>query len=281
MILRGSLLVLSAAALLFAETGCRRAAEQSAETAPFYVRGLKLRDGGDFTAASVAFRECLRRNPNLAEAHLQLALLYEDHLDRLPDALYHYRQYLRKSPSGPHAQLARSSLERVRRVRYETLRNMHEGQTGSAPHTDAQNVLHDRIDILESQKEHLLERMKELNRQAARLRQKLADAQAPPDPGAGQAGPGEDASASGRASLAGRSSTAAATPEQQASGANDVYIVKTGDTLSSICRAEYGSAQFWPHLLEANRSRLDNKNMLRPGMKLIIPPKTTFGNAND
>lgn len=51
------------------------------------------------------------------------------------------------------------------------------------------------------------------------------------------------------------------------------YIVKAGDTLSSISQATYGSAQEWKSILEANATLLNgNERGLQPGMKLMIPP---------
>lgn len=50
------------------------------------------------------------------------------------------------------------------------------------------------------------------------------------------------------------------------------HLVKKGETLSSIAAAEYKHAKFWGFIFEANRKQLgDNPDMLKPGMKLIVP----------
>ena len=50
------------------------------------------------------------------------------------------------------------------------------------------------------------------------------------------------------------------------------HIVKQGETLSSIAAAEYKHGKFWGFIFEANRKQLgDNPDMLKPGMKLIVP----------
>ena len=50
------------------------------------------------------------------------------------------------------------------------------------------------------------------------------------------------------------------------------HIVKKGETLSSIAAAEYKHGKFWGFIFEANRKQLgDNPDMLKPGMKLIVP----------
>jgi nucleoid-associated protein YgaU len=51
------------------------------------------------------------------------------------------------------------------------------------------------------------------------------------------------------------------------------YIVRSGDTLSGIASQFYGSVRFVDHLYAANRDRLRNKNDLRVGQTLVIPPK--------
>lgn len=55
------------------------------------------------------------------------------------------------------------------------------------------------------------------------------------------------------------------------------YAVRSGDTLSGIAKQFYGSAspQFIDFIFAANRDRLRNKNDLRVGQTLIIPPKPT------
>lgn len=50
------------------------------------------------------------------------------------------------------------------------------------------------------------------------------------------------------------------------------YIVQPGDTLERIAAKWLGDAAQWPRLYEANRSRIKDPNLIRPGLKLIIPP---------
>ena len=81
--------------------------------------------------------------------------------------------------------------------------------------------------------------------------------------------------------VAGGSSTAppadkSAAPAQAAPNVADVektYTVVAGDTLSKIAKREYGDANAWPRIFEANKDLLKDPNKIFPGQKLKIPPK--------
>ena len=52
-----------------------------------------------------------------------------------------------------------------------------------------------------------------------------------------------------------------------------IYEVKPGDSLSKIAKEEYGDANAYMLIFEANTDILKNPNMIQPGQKLKIPPK--------
>ena len=51
------------------------------------------------------------------------------------------------------------------------------------------------------------------------------------------------------------------------------YVVKSGDTLSKIAKQEYGNANEWNRIFEANKDILDDPDKIFPGQKLRIPAK--------
>jgi len=57
------------------------------------------------------------------------------------------------------------------------------------------------------------------------------------------------------------------------STATKVYVVKSGDSLSKIAKAEYGDASAWNRIFEANKDILKDPDKIQPGQKLKIPPK--------
>ncbi len=68
----------------------------------------------------------------------------------------------------------------------------------------------------------------------------------------------------------GSSSTAPATPaaDQQRS-----YTVVAGDSLSKIAKREYGDANKWHAIFDANRDKLKDPDRIYPGQVLTLPPK--------
>ena len=57
------------------------------------------------------------------------------------------------------------------------------------------------------------------------------------------------------------------------STAEKVNVVVAGDSLSKIAKREYGNANDWPRIFEANKDVLKDPNKIFPGQKLRIPPK--------
>lgn len=61
------------------------------------------------------------------------------------------------------------------------------------------------------------------------------------------------------------------------------YVVQSGDTLERIAEKWLGSRTEWLYLYDVNRSRITDPNLIRPGLKLVIPPRrgTTAPNEQD
>ncbi len=54
----------------------------------------------------------------------------------------------------------------------------------------------------------------------------------------------------------------------------EYYTIVSGDTLSKIAKAHYGDAMDYPKLFEANREVIKDPDLIYPGQKIRIPPKT-------
>jgi len=49
------------------------------------------------------------------------------------------------------------------------------------------------------------------------------------------------------------------------------YVVVKGDSLSKIAKREYGDANKWPKIYDANRNIITNPDLIYPGQELRIP----------
>ncbi len=56
------------------------------------------------------------------------------------------------------------------------------------------------------------------------------------------------------------------------STATKTYEVVAGDSLSKIASREYGNANEWKRIYEANQDILKDPDKIYPGQKLKIPP---------
>ncbi len=70
----------------------------------------------------------------------------------------------------------------------------------------------------------------------------------------------------------GGSSTTAPTPQSFPQAVSRTYTVVSGDSLSKIAKREYGNANEWKRIYEANRDILKDPDKIYPGQKLKIPP---------
>jgi nucleoid-associated protein YgaU len=55
------------------------------------------------------------------------------------------------------------------------------------------------------------------------------------------------------------------------STAERTYVVKSGDTLSRIAKEQYGDANAWKRIYEANKDILKDPDKIFPGQTLKIP----------
>jgi len=55
------------------------------------------------------------------------------------------------------------------------------------------------------------------------------------------------------------------------SGGPRTYVVKRGDSLSKIAKEIYGDVKLWKKIFEANKDKIKNPDLIRPGQELTIP----------
>jgi tetratricopeptide (TPR) repeat protein len=83
------------------------------DCAPKVQIGLLERQLRDFQAAEKTYLNCVRGDPNYAPAYLNLGILYELYMGRLPEALSAYERYQALSPSKRVASWVKDLHRRV------------------------------------------------------------------------------------------------------------------------------------------------------------------------
>jgi nucleoid-associated protein YgaU len=70
----------------------------------------------------------------------------------------------------------------------------------------------------------------------------------------------------------GGSSTAVAASQSTGTiGSRKTYVVVKGDSLSKIAQREYGDANKWRTIFEANKDLINDPDLIYPGQELTIP----------
>ncbi len=75
------------------------------EKEPHYVLGKSRVNAMNYPGAIEAFEESLEANPHSAQAHYQLAMLYENQESDPAAAIYHYQQFLKYDPKTENAEI--------------------------------------------------------------------------------------------------------------------------------------------------------------------------------
>ena len=256
---------------------------------PNYREGESLLKTGRKQEALSAFLKVItKRGDDAPESHLEVGLLYLQHINDPLSAIYHFRKYLALRPNSPQAPLVRQRIDAATREFARTL---------PAQPMDNQPQ---RVDLIAA-----LDRLKQENDS---LKQQLADAKA----GRNNPGPAADdadaaASPAGSAGLnfsvetiptvrtrpvagaptrpavspnapapsrlsvspAQNQPAQASAPTKPASGRK--YVVRPGDTLSKIAQSVYNNRGKWHDIYAANRGVMKSETDLKVGMELKIP----------
>lgn len=219
--------------------------ESREESHPLMRQALSAKNARDIDGAIAAYTRALEKQPRMARAHLQLAMLYDQEpKEDYARAIYHYERYLELSRDEKTKNIANELLVRAR---------WSLGATLSERKAEAAQLMAD-----------LKRENAALREEIARLQAKLASARG----GAGPTAPAPSA-APGPAPV---SAPVLPRPGPEPAVARaQTYTVQSGDTLSIIAQKVYGDAAAWKKIFDANKSTLSSPGSVRPGQVLIIP----------
>jgi nucleoid-associated protein YgaU len=66
-------------------------------------------------------------------------------------------------------------------------------------------------------------------------------------------------------------SGSSSTAPSPSAGSGRTYTIRKGDSLSKIAKREYGDAQQWRRIFEANRDIIKDPDLIYPGQVVRIP----------
>ncbi len=248
-----------------------------------------LRSGRRQEALTAFLKVIDKRGEDAPESHLNVGLIYQQHINDPLSAIYHYKKYLALRPNSPQAPLVRQRIDAAIR---EFARTLPAQPLEGAP---------ERVDLVAA-----LDRMKQENDQ---LKQQVADLKAgrevadaplpepsgpipsvaapPPDPNrfnltfesiptvrmrTPTPEPVAPPAPAPKSSSAASRRESAPTPPAPAHGAARKHTVQRGDTLSNLAQKYFGNRARWHEIYNANRKVMRNEGDLHVGMELVIPP---------
>lgn len=267
---------------------------------PFYREGVSLLKTGRRQEALSAFLKVVdKRGEDAPDSHLEIGLLYLQHINDPLSAIYHFKKYLALRPNSPQAPLVRQRIDAAIRDFARTL--------PAQPIETATK----RVDLIAA--------MDKLKLENDQLKQQLADLQASRSTSVALAEPQPSSLASGGSTVpensinlnfdaiptvrsrpaqptssaplklvqtpppvvappvarrdVSRDKPAAKTPAPAVSVAPSArkHVVQKGDTLSNLAQRYYKNRAKWRDIYAANRKVMKNEGDIRVGMELVIP----------
>lgn len=187
-------------------------------------RAEAAKQAQDVDGAIALCEQALERRPRLALAHRELGLMLDNYRQDYVAALYHYRRYLQLRPDSPNRADVEALIQRCR-LSYAA-------QIAESP-AEVKRDLQARD-----------ERIRNLELEAAALREKAAGTPAPVPP---------------------------PPPAAAAVAASRTHVVQAGENLGTISTRYYGTPAKWKNIFNANRDKVPDANNLRVGTRLVIP----------
>ncbi len=202
----------------------------------------------------------LERNPDSAQAHLLLATLYDERLNRPLDAIAEYRLYQKNAPTANRAEIERWITAARKRCYIEW----------SSEFADAEDSAL-RRELLKLQNEN-----RELRWQLGEFERFIAE----PLPGAPAAAPRpNDTPPPPSAPTTNDTPQTAVQNKSSSATGSGVYEVQSGDNLQKISKKLYGTSKFYKLLYECNRDTMKSPNSLHAGQKLKLPAPEALKSA--
>jgi tetratricopeptide (TPR) repeat protein len=252
---------------------------------PNYREGQSLLKSGRRQEALTAFLKVIdRRRDDAPESHLEVGLLYVQHINDPLSAIYHFRKYLAQRPNSPQAPLVRQRIDAAIRDFARTI-------PAQPIENQVQRVdLVATLDKLKQENESLKQQLAEVRAtkgNAPQLSEQLSrPASAASIPSSSvpvqfsvetvptvstRNGPAPQRAAPIQSTVSTKSAPNPLPPAQETKAGARRHIIKPGDTLSKLAQQYYNNRSKWRDIYAANRSVMKNEGDLKVGTELKIP----------
>jgi len=232
--------------------------DRAEENHPLVKQATVAMEARDVDKARDLLQRALRKDPDLARAHLNLALIYDENLKDYLMAVYHYRQYLTLRPDSGKRPLIEQAIESAA-MSYAVSLPMNPSMQRQADELRQENAM-------------LRERLQQV---AALLHQARASSGGAPLSPVVSAVPAPlrpDVSAVTDTRAPNSVAAPEPTPQPLSVPIPREYTVVAGDTLSRISQKVYGTPSRWEDIFNANKAALPRPDRVKVGQKLIVPP---------
>ncbi len=210
-------------------------------------KAQKLYEQRDYQGSIEVYEDLLRTDPSHADAHFQIALIYDRNLNDYLNAAYHYNRFIQSPGANPERlDLARGFLENARLQFAATIPNVGgQGSPELVRYKSENAALHRQIEDLKRE-------MVLVRGATAAVKTKPPEITPSPTP----------PSASVPAGPKTESPRPAPHPR--------TYTVRRGAGILAISEKMYGNRGRWKEILAANPS-IKDPNQIKPGQVLVIP----------
>lgn len=211
----------------------------------------RLLENDEKMKAAEIFEQVIKKEPDNARAHLELAIIYHQTNDFV-NAMYYYRKYAKMQPNSQKINMVKEQYRRAKKE-FLYLENK-KGVKYIKPEPEKQssktnNTTND-LQIVKDENEQLKESLKEKEAQIAELEGVIKS----------------------QAKIL-RSKVLEIKALRESQPKIQRYTVTPGEHLRSIAVKIYGNEEKWKTLYDANKERLNLKSAdnIQPGQVLIIP----------
>ena len=245
---------LSLCIAIMATFGCKDSgtSDEKERRKPLVKKGDECVQNRQWDEAEKAYLEALKKDPELAVPHLELARIYREYDKNLIYSIYHYDRYLELRPDAPNAE----DLKFDRNDVQKQLENEVMQACDIAELPDVKNYV---AKVNQEAKAVVQRQTSALQAENTKLKQQLLALQRQQNTTTASSGNAQ--SSGGRITRTTRSSNSN----------SKTHTVKKGETLGKIATEYYGSSSQWVKIYNANKDTVPDPNRVRPGQTLIIP----------